>query len=303
MIEFTAEHFAGLCREGPVKAQIDTIEASRRAAVRKFWLRLLGGLAASFALAYLVSGWLDMPAGVTAFILLGIVAIIAAMSPLTGAAQAIKHPVLETLAAQGGMSFTAEGFEPPVFAEAHNPLFGSWISSATFTDLFFGQDTEGRHLAIYEATLIRGHGRYRHEAFSGQVYAFQRARGGGAEIVAVPDKGMFNFFKPAGSFSRVRIEADPAFEKKFEVYAVDPAEASALFADPQLRALFLELRERGRVFAYVGPSDILVAVQGKNRFEPGSMLRSRGGEERVKLMFDDVCASMGVINRLRAALA
>ena len=76
-----------------------------------------------------------------------------------------------------------------------------------------------------------------------------------------------------------------------------------LFGSMALRGLLLRLRESGRIFAYVGPEDVLVAITGKDRFEPGSMFRSKGGEERVRLMFDDVCASLGILRELKASLA
>jgi hypothetical protein len=69
-----------------------------------------------------------------------------------------------------------------------------------------------------------------------------------------------------------------------------------------VRRQLLELRESGRVFAYVGPEDVLVAIWGSDRFEPGSMFRRRSGQERVKLMFDDVCASMTVLRKLKSVL-
>ena len=45
-----------------------------------------------------------------------------------------------------------------------------------------------------------------------------------------------------------------------------------------------------------------VAATGKNRFEAGSMFRSVSGEQRVRAMFDDVCAGLAVLRGLRAAL-
>ena len=69
-----------------------------------------------------------------------------------------------------------------------------------------------------------------------------------------------------------------------------------------LRRLLLELRQSGRVFGYVGPEDAFVAATGKNRFEAGPMFRSVSGEQRVRAMFDDVCAGLAVLRRLRAAL-
>ncbi len=54
--------------------------------------------------------------------------------------------------------------------------------------------------------------------------------------------------------------------------------------------------------AYVGPGDALVAIPGRNRFEPGSMFRSRSGEQRVRFMFDDLCASLATLRSLKASL-
>ncbi len=301
MVEFTASHFDELCRQGPVDSQIRTIETNRKSAVGRFWLFLLGGLALSVALGFAIGG-ASFEFGMLVFLLLAVVTVVVATRPLGEASRGIKHPVLETLAAQAGMSFTPDNFEPPVFGAAQKPLFGSWLSGAAFSDLFYGTDEQGRNFAFYEATLSRGHGKHRRTVFTGQIYAFQRRNRHSGETVAVPDRGLFNFFKPSGGFGRVKFPADPEFEKKFEVYATDDPAASMLLGGATLRRVLLDIRGQGRVFVYVGPEDVLVAVQGKNRFEPGSMLRARSGEDRVRLMFDDVCAALGVLKQLRASL-
>lgn len=302
MAELSASHFADLCRQGPVEALIRTMAERRAAAMRKFWLVLAIGLALTAVLTWLAGDWGGVEAAVVAGIVLLIFTCVGAAMPLASAAEGIKHPALDAIAGQAGMHFMPAGFDPPVFGAAYRPLFGSWISSSTFTDLFYGADPEGRNFAFYEATLTRGHGKHRHTAFSGQVYAFQRRRTGAGEAVAVPDRGIFNFFKPSGGFHRLRMQDDPDFDRKFEVYATDPQQASLLFSSMALRRGLLGLRESGRVFAYVGPQDVLVAVTSGNRFEPGSMLRSRSGEERVRLMFDDVCASLRVMDMLRTTI-
>lgn len=302
MVEFTASHFDDLCRQAPVQAQIGSIEQSRKSALGRFWLYGLGGLVLAVVLGWLAGAAAGETVGVFVFFVLLVAAIVAATRPLARASEAIKHPVLEALAAQGGMDYLPDGFDPPVFAEAHKPLFGSWLSSSSFTDLFHGQDPEGRRFAVYEGTLSRGSGKHRRQVFSGQIYAFQRRRRATGQTVAVPDRGLFNFFKPSGGFQRVRIENDPDFEKRFEIYSTFPQEAGMLFGSVALRRLLLELRQSGRIFAYVGPQDVLVAVTGRNRFEPGSMFRARGGGERVRSMFDDVCESLKILKELRAAL-
>ena len=121
-----------------------------------------------------------------------------------------------------------------------------------------------------------------------------------AETAIVPDKGLFNFLKPKG-MERVKLDSDPAFEKKFEVYSSQPASAPGI-VDGAVRRALLQLREKGRVFAYVGPEDALVAVSGKNRFEAGSMFRATPGEQRARRMFDEVCESLAILGRLKREL-
>ena len=118
----------------------------------------------------------------------------------------------------------------------------------------------------------------------------------------VPDRGLFNFFKPAGGLQRVKLESDPEFEKKFEVYATGEMEARQLLFDTAFRQRLLALREDGRVFVYLGATDALVAATGWDRFEPGSMLRSKPGDERVRSMVEDVCATLATLRALKAKL-
>lgn len=303
MIPLTNGDFETLCAAAPVRDRIGALEGERRSAVRKFWLRSLGGLAAAGAAAVLLfqSGWETTAFLVFIAILLG--AIIAASLPLMAAKEGLKHPVLEEVARKAGLEYFPSGFVPPAFESARALLFGGGgFSSETYSDLFNGSDEEGRGLALYEACLQRRAGKNSYVVFSGQVYAIQRRPGAQGHTAIVPDRKLLNFWKPASDMERVRIEGDEAFEKKFEVYSTHPMEARQLLFDSAFRARLVELRKSGRIFVYAGPEEALVAATGKDRFEPGSMLRSRPGEERVKLMFDDVCASLGLLGELKAKL-
>jgi hypothetical protein len=284
MIQLTTSDFGSLCAAATVRERIGALEGERKAAVRKFWTRGLIGLAlAAAALATLLSsGWEVM--AIVVFIAFLIGTFIAAAAPLMAAKEGLKHPVLEEVAKQAGMEYIPSGFTPPGFASACALLFGGGgFCSQTYSDLFNGTDEEGRGFAVYESNL-------------------QRRPGRAGEIAIVPDKKILNFWKPSSDMERVRIEADEAFEKKFEVYATHEMEARELLFDTAFRARLLQLRKSGRVFVYAGPEEALVAATGKDRFEPGSMLRSRPGEERVKLMFDDVCASLELLRELKAKL-
>ncbi|HEY0113834.1 MAG TPA: DUF3137 domain-containing protein [Allosphingosinicella sp.] len=303
MTGITADSFESLCASPVVGERIGALEDERREAAGKFWKRLLIGLVLSGAALWslLSSGW-DTVAWIVAVVIL-VGAIIAAISPLMAAKEGLKHPVLAEIATRAGMEYMHAEFEPPVFASAKTLLFGGGgFSSAAFTDLFNGTDEEGRGYAVYEACLQRRSGKNSYNVFSGQMYAIQRRSSARGYTCIVPDKKIFNFWKPASDMERVRIEGDEEFERRFEIYATDPLEARTLAFDSDLRRLLLELRKSGRVFAYLGPEEVLVAVNGKDRFEPGSMLRSKPGRERVRMMFDDVCASLDMLKRLKAKL-
>jgi Protein of unknown function (DUF3137) len=301
MIELTAACFDELCGAGPVREQIGSLDDNRRSAVRKFWLYLVGGLVLA-PLAWLTltrAGWPTL-AFFAALILL-IAGIIIGYSALAKVGESLKHPVLEAIAARAGMEYYASDFSPPVYPAAADALFGR-LSSEKFTDLFNGKDEEGLGYAVYEACLQRRAGKNSQTVFQGQIYALQRRPEGQGTIVVVPDRGLFNFFKPAAGMERVKIEGDETFEAKFEVYSNAPMEARQLL-DPALRARLTELRKTSRrLLAYLDDENAMFAIWGKNRFEPGSMFRRKGGEERVKAMLDDVCAALALLREFKARL-
>lgn len=301
MIEFGEHHFGDLCRDGRVALAISALDEKRRHAVRQFWLYLVGGLLLSVAIAWslIASGW--VATGILLSVGVLVAALIFGSLPLGRVGKGLKLPSLEALAEKGGLTYMENGFDPPVYPDARNALFGGWLSSQTFSDLFHGTDEGGKRFAFYEGQLTRKSGKSTVTIFSGQMYAFQRPARSGSEIVIVPDRGLFNFFKPVSGMERVRFEADPEFEKRFEVYAFQPHEALGLIGSGVRREL-LALREAGRVFGYVGPDDIFIAATGKNKFEAGSMFRSTGAQERVRRMFEEVRESLAHLRALKAAL-
>jgi hypothetical protein len=96
----------------------------------------------------------------------------------------------------------------------------------------------------------------------------------------------------------VGFEADADFDGKFDVQATQVDRGHALLGD-DLRRLLLELRVAGRLWAYVGPAGVLIAVAGGNLFEPGNMFRSISGTDRVRRMFEEVNASLAILERLQ----
>ncbi len=304
MIALETHDFGEVCRSPSVAAQLETIEANRASALKTFWLLLAGAILVSAAVAYFVQ-LLGVPfLAFIAAVITFFIGIALAYTPLARVGQSLKQPVLETLAARSGLEYLPSQFAPPLFPEAKNALFGSWLSGESFSDLFQGKDDRGRSVAVYEAILHKGSGKSRHQVFSGQVYAVQRGVASNAVTVIVPDRGLFNFFKPSHGLQRVKVD-DEEFERRFEIYSTDEVSAKQLMFSANLRRLLLDLGaagRKGKVFAYFGPEGALVAATGADRFEPGNMFKSKQGEERAKSMFDDFCGSMAVIEKLRGAL-
>jgi hypothetical protein len=300
MTEFTAAHFEEICNADPVKSQIESIETVRSAAVKQFWMFAVGGGIATLVLAALIGMFTNATVGFVVFILGVIGTLIFAFRPLEAAKKGLKLPMLTALASRGGMEYAAANFQPPFYAGARKALFGSWLSEQTFTDLFSGKDETGKAFAVYEAHLEQGSGKNRTTVFQGQMYGFETTKTGTDTVVVTPDKGLFNFFKPGPGMERVKFESNPEFEKRFEVYSTNPSLANGLLGSTTLQNRLLELRGKGKVFAFVGPGEALFAITGADRFEPGSMFKATAGQERARLMFDDVCGSLAILKELRA---
>lgn len=303
MTELTASDFPALCSDPAVQERIGAFETERGEAAVKFWTRgVIGlGLAIAAVVTLSMAGW-----EVAAWIVFGLFAVGAiwgALAPLLAAKAAMKNPVLDAIAKRAGMEYFPDEFEPPVFGSAYRLLFGGGFSSTTYTDLFNGIDEENRGFAFYEATLQRRSGKNTHTIFSGQIYAIQRRPGHSGHTVIVPDRKLFNFWKPAKDMARIPVAGDETFERRFEVYSNAEMEARQMLFDTALRQRLLALREGGRVYVYLGPDEAMVAVSGKNRFEPGNMLRRVPGTDRVRSMFDDVCAALGLLRELKAKLS
>ncbi|MEA3039872.1 MAG: hypothetical protein QOE79_2385 [Sphingomonadales bacterium] len=304
MIELRADCFEDLCREMPVAAELAELDEKRSDALWRFWLWTGAGLILGPAACYVL--WSTRTGGLSFIVgtLLLVVPTIVGYTALSRVAEGLKVPVLERIAARAGLEYMEKGFSPPVYPLAGAPLFGTHFSTESFTDLFHGKDEEGHGYAVYEATLRRRSGKNTHLVFAGQIYAVQRRPSGAAgETVIRPDRGLFNFVGPGSGMKRVELEAnDPEFDRRFEAYSTEAGAARTLLLDGGLRRLLLDLRETGRVYAWIGSDDALVAVVGRNRFEPGSLLRRKPGRDRVRAMLDDVCAALATLREVKDRL-
>ena len=120
--------------------------------------------------------------------------------------------------------------------------------------------------------------------------------------VILRDAGIFNaFLKPAKDLKRVGL-VDRRFEKTFEVFSSDQVEARYLLSPVFMeRLLHLEELLRGKkARAAFAAGEILIAVEGGNLFEAGSMFKPLADPARARRVHDEIASVHGVIDALIA---
>ena len=282
----SATDFDALC-DGPLSGALAGLEATRSKAVKRFWITL--GVA--LLLAVLV---FFVPLGLEVQLVLAVILVIGgfifASMPLDKAGKGLKQPVLEAVCSARGMSYTADKFIGDGYEGLH-PVFGK-PTTRVFTDRFAGEEN-GRPFAFYEANLVTGSGKSRQEIFNGMVFTATRGTGLVGETIVAPDRGLLNFFKPGKGMERVKFD-DAEFEKYFEIYSTQPDEARGLL-NPIAQAKLKEWRgKKGKLYARIAGDQVAIAFHetGKNRFEPGPMLKATPGRERVRGICADVDRSL-----------
>ena len=298
MTELTAETFNEICRSGPVHEALASSEASQAALQRKGRNRGFAALGATLVLAVL--GALASPAIALFVVCFGLVGTFWVWrSGRAKAAADMKTSVLPHIAERAGLVYDAEPSDPEGFQSVQATLFRD-VNRLSFSDRFRGQ-IDGRDMAFYEAKLDNEVGAGSDSdvtnIFQGQIYWMPRRSPARGVTVVVPDGKLRNIFKPKG-MERVKFDSDREFENRFEVYSTAPAEAETALGSPELRARLLELREGSPLFLQLGETEIVIAVPGSNRYEPGDMGKKISGQDRARRMFDDVCASLTLAKEL-----
>jgi hypothetical protein len=280
-----------------LKDELQGSYAGRAKASRSGAIWLITGLAATAVLAFLLHTTTLWPYVAVFGVLLSIWLASRPMRKLTGQ---IKHPVLEAIARRSGMTYQPSGFTPAGSAEAHKALFAG-AGQSTYTDCFSGE-RDGRAFAIYEASLSQktgGQGDMAGEMFKGQIYWFRR-RSAVSEMAIVPDRGVFRFFKPAKGLELVKFPDDAEFEKRFDVYAADEAQAREVLT-AQVRRQLLDWRGKEPLFAHLKGEEALVAINGKDLFEP-TLRKKTTPEETARGLYNDEQACTAQLAELDTAL-
>ncbi len=216
--------------------------------------------------------------------------------PLKGVAKAAKVDVLGALCKPLGVAYEAGGFEAPSFQTFLDLHLLPKPDAKTFEDHFTGQ-RGGRAFELCEATLTQGSGRSRSTVFRGQLFKISFPKASTGVTVVLRDSGWLNRFECPPGLAKVGLE-DPKFEQTFEVFGSDQVESRAILT-PSFMEHILTLES-----AYAGEhircafveGDLLIALEGQNRFEIGSMFSSLVDRRRIETVAQNLAAVFGLID-------
>ncbi|MBS0385410.1 MAG: DUF3137 domain-containing protein [Proteobacteria bacterium] len=264
------------------------------------------------ALAIAVIVWLlsnqSLGGAGAALLIAGVIAYAWAAGPLTAVGRRVKQSYCEGIAQAMGASYRMSDFAPPAFDRFEQWKLTPSYSRSHFEDWFSG-GYKGSSYDLYEGRLEQRHtdskGRtYYSTVFRGQLVRMHFPREFLGVTVVRRDMGIFNAFGGQAGLEKVGLE-DPKFEKAFEVWGSDQVEARYLLHPALMqRLLDLEARMKGEKLrcAFQG-GDLLVAIEGGNRFEPGDLFKPLNDPARARRIIDDVASVMRVMDEALSAQA
>jgi Protein of unknown function (DUF3137) len=302
---FFAERFRTQIQPG-LAAREDT----RLAAVKKQRDFGVYGVLAGAAIAGLSWLLLRHPIGVVFGVFAGFGLYAWGSRELAQLGRETKQMLVEPVVREFGMTYELAPAAPADILRLRDlGLVPSW-DRATFEDKLSGQ-RQNAPFEFFEAHLederrtTDSRGNTRREwvtVFRGQclVARFPKPFNGVTKVER--DHGAMNFFAKLGQgMPKVKLE-DPLFEKAFEVYGTDQIEARFILTpDFMERLLKLEKTFEGKQLrcAFQG-GEMLLCVEGKNLFEPGSMYIRMDDLSRVQDMLHDFAAVFLLIDAMVA---
>ena len=133
--------------------------------------------------------------------------------------------------------------------------------------------------------------------FAGQCLRFQFHKAFQGRTLVLRDAGLFNVFGGGRGLEQVRLESN-VFEQAFQVYSNDQVEARFLLT-PDLMQRLINLEKvfhGGKLRCAFQDGELLVAVEGGDLFEPGSLFTPLDNPERVRELLDDFAAIFNLID-------
>lgn len=284
-----------------LQAQEVERQAAAKSAIRWTWIGVgVGLLGALFGFFVFRVPQLAIVAGVIGFAVHG-----AGRGPLNQIGKRAKSLIVNPVAARFDMLFNPEPGPQGSVLDLHEAgLLSSW-DRARYEDRLDGV-RNGVEFEFFEAHLeerrrtrdSRGRTRTRWvTVFKGQCLRFQFHKTFQGRTLVLRDAGLFNVFGGSRGLEQVRLESN-VFEKAFQVYSNDQVEARFLLTpDLMQRLINLEKVFHGsKLRCAFQDGELLIALEGGDLFEPGSLFTPLDNPERVRELLDDFSAIFNLID-------
>lgn len=229
----------------------------------------------------------------------------AGRGPLNEVRKRAKAMIVNPVADQFKMDFDPEpGVQESIVDMRGAGLVPDWDRSE-FEDRLTG-DRNGVDFEFFEAHLeerrrttdAKGRTRTRWvTVFQGQCLRFRFHKNFHGQTLVLRDAGILNRFLGRRGMDRIALESKQ-FEDAFEVFGTDQVEARYLLT-PDLMQRLIELEKvfrGGKLRCSFQNNELLIALEGGDLFEPGSMFTPLDNPDRVRELLDDFAAIFNVID-------
>ena len=282
-----------------IEPELSQQEAARREAVQAFALVLIAGLLLVVVEGLMLHTMANAPGYVPPLQLIAATVISAAYLgylPIRKVSRAAKADVINALCKPLNVNYSERLFDPPdlqIFSSL-NMLPG--FRTSRFEDHFSGERGE-RRFELCDATLVQGSGRNRRTVYRGQLFRLSFPKPFEGTTVVLRNSGWLNRFVCPAGLAKVGLE-DPRFSEVFAVFGSDQVAARVVLtptAMEQLVALETAFAGAQMRFAFTN-SEVLIAIEGGNRFEIGNLFSTLVDRRRVDGIAGDLSAVFRLID-------
>lgn len=282
-------------------------ESERQVALRTFAIRLglcTIGVICLAAAVYLYSHQIE--GAFFATLVTGFVSYWFAYRPLQEVATSAKEHSLTAIAGAIGCTYRLGSFEPPALDKFKELHLLPACDRSNYEDCFDGRH-RGCAYAFCDGHLEREvrdkNGSHWETVFRGQIIRIAIPQRFSGTTIVRRDAGVFNSLRSwFTNMQRVDL-VDSRLEKAFEAYSTDQVEARYLIHPVFMeRLLDLETHFKGKNLrcAFVA-GDLLIAIEGGDKFEIGSMFAPLNDVQRARSVLADITEVMKVVEAVLSA--
>ena len=279
-------------------------ESERKGAMKTFFMAIAGGVLLVF-IENLMTPSLTGGAAHTVDFRVALATMVAAAVlgylPLSAVAKNAKIGIISALCEPLGIRYSIAGADDPAFVDFLALNLLPKPSDKSFSDFLHGRRGEV-DFTIYEAVLHQGSGKSRSLVFQGQLFRLVTPRRLASTTVVLRNTGWLKRFECPHGLQSVGLE-DPAFNQDFAVFASDQVESREILTPVFIQQL-VDLESAyagGHIRCAFAQSELLIAIEGPNRFEVGNMFSTLVDRSRVEGIAHDIEQVFKMIDAFSAA--